>query len=594
MDNKKSLDKFRSLVEKDLTGLADYWGCLPSYQGTLIIESLLLEHSNKTIKAWTGKKDSWSLVHSLVSLLEMWAKYTPPGLEEVRALQAQYEHHVSRPCTACERKALSRLAGWGDSGPGAIALWGRDDLASIGSWKGYAGKLRDFVTIEGHSNWWSVASDRHLMYLSHKARQQYTATGAMRSYSREQFVSMCSDVFLGGERTGTVRRKFLSKERARVADHMRRHGSQSVRRIRSNMTRVQAYVLDRFLCAAPDPESSIQRDLRPEVRAAAKDVCMVLDGWVPRQQTPPRHLPGWQRVFYRFNSAEETLSFLQASGKPGRRPSIESGRLLFEPIGDFPARLQLLESNGGFVPDAFHGPSNSYHTRGSLRLRADRVPEMQAVASRKQCLSLRQRVGLRSGQPSMVSVTRSDIEKFGKFLSDKDVVLLSEVMVQGRLQSAVARDLGITQSAVSHRLARALDRLHLSKSLLPLPSGGAYIELGNLLCPGDSDGATWASALLDAHVTCLGKQTDSARMLGVSQPKVCQDFNTLSRHILRDMGSWRLSSSAKRACKVIETLLTVPYAFQSVKASRFPWRRKVLAEKLAAHKVSIKKGPVNK
>lgn len=587
MDNTKSLSKFKALVEKDLTSLAKSWSYLPGHHQSLIVETLLLEQSNRTISEWSKRSDNWPVVYRLVALLERWSSYDMPDLATVKDVLGRYESVKGSPISCTEKVAFCYLAGKGCTTEGASLLGYPIREVRQGSSSSRSKLLTWFLTEEGHSSWVRLIADTPLHRTAWRVMDERLEK-PRKTYSCEQFESMCSEVFLGGTRSGTVRVKFLRDERDFVSSFIARHGRLEARRIRGNMTRVQAYVLDRFLSSTPEMESSIPRALRAEVRAAAKDVCLVLSGWVGKQQTPPSHLPAWQQVYYRFNSTEETMEYLRYKAKAGRRPIVSTDRLLFKPIGDYQARTSLLVSNGGIVPDRFHMVSNSYLSKGVRSLRGARAPEMREVVSSRQAMSLRQRAGTRATYPSCSGITSDDLKKHGSLLSDRDVVLVHEVLLQGKGQAEVARSLGVTQGAVSHRLAVAVEKIHLAKDLMPLPGYQAYEEIGKHLYPGDEGRYTSIALLLSTHAASNGKQTETARRLGIGQPSVSQRFGKAADKIIAEGCSWSLSEEGRKACKVVSTLRNIPYAFQSL-VSRFKWDQRALQRKVKAHKVSITK-----
>lgn len=593
MKSNNSLDKFRNLVETDLTALAGSWSLLPVCQQSMVVETLLLEYSPSTVSKWLGRRHVWQALRSVVNLLEVWSRHTLPDPDMVAALARKYMRLESRECNKDEQTVLSCLAGRGDRVRGASYLghgW-QVPLCGYGEMSD-ATNLLHFLSREGLVGIGEIISDKELRRVSVAAREIF-CPGTPRVYSEEEFITMCGEVFMSGVRCSSVRRPFLDRERTAVARFKKEKGSLEVKRIRSNMTRAQVFVLDRYLGEVTDPVESIPRSMRSDVRSVARDIIRVLHGWSGRTQTASKFLPEWQKVFYRFNSTEETAEYLACSSKPGRKPIVQASRLLFSPLGDFPAYTNLLVSRGGFVPDTFTAPSSASPHRSLFRVRQERLPELSGVVShRGQALCLRQRLCMRTAYAKNATVTEADLDASKPLLSPRDIALVSEVLIKGKRQSEVAEAMGITQGAVSHRLVKAIERIHLAKEILPLPGIEAYQEVCSALHPDDAEVAAFEASMLHSHVCCFGKQVDSAARAGVSQPTISVHFRREAELIAVKASSLSLSTEARRACAVVDLIYKVPYALQKTYSSRFQWNdsevhRSLPSESRKSHKVSI-------
>ena len=107
MKSNNSLDKFRKLVETDLTSLAESWSFLPVCHQSMVVELLLLEYSTATVYKWLGRGNPWQHLRNVVNLLGVWSRHKLPDPDRVAALTSRYMLLKSRECNKDEQTVRS-------------------------------------------------------------------------------------------------------------------------------------------------------------------------------------------------------------------------------------------------------------------------------------------------------------------------------------------------------------------------------------------------------------------------------------------------------------------------------------------------------
>ena len=228
-----------------------------------------------------------------------------------------------------------------------------------------------------------------------------------------------------------------------------------------------------------------------------------------------------------------------------------------------------------------HTGACSTRTAGLLQLgeALGTTPVLTTASSRKNSLGVLEQEGVRRGYSSNHTLTLRDLHRYQDVLDEKDIVILHGLYIQKLKQKEVAKDVGVSQGAISHRVSMAITRIKLFEGIGGIPNDKELTNLCAYLCPADGTSETWAKHLI-ALKKEKGNQTNAAVHLGYGQPHMSQFMRAVykrSRELLGPIDDYK--GTHLRAYKYLDLLVNYPYSTRTLNIKRYQGKTDYLKKK---------------
>lgn len=531
-----SLQKFKQLVERDLSSLSSAWCLLNNEYGDLVVDALLKEKREYS--------ETYITLGTVVNRLESIVSY--PGLSvdykdmysKTLAYRSGKKRKSGTPVKdkSAVQYALARVAGMGNLKRGQALLGIK--LPSVKHKVVYKHMTFFFkgMTIDGYGktilNCLDYLVKNNMGYIPDMLRQ----SGSRSKKDRQEFESMCRTVFLDGRRVAVLENGRYFREREAFRDITKGVSSGEMSVAASKLGPIQRWVYTS--CFGPiETELNIPEKYRP-----------LMDKVV-------RTLPYCILRYTGTHFLTEKMEAIALSA-----PSTDRQEKI---VAD-------LERDGVELPSVF-----TYAKGRSIRsARYSYTASVKCISGYvdKSTLGLKGRLAVLSDTSTNHHYSTKDLKKYAWILCDKDIALLSRVHVKGKKQREVAKEMGVSQGAISHRLTTARIRMRLADEIGRLPTfeevdafTKEYIdqEILRIIDPAE---------FLWGVISAKGKQVEAAMLLGISQPCISTVLKKIHMHLL----GRKVSPEHARVQKIIDTLYAYPYALQSVHLPHFKWNTKNL------------------
>jgi predicted XRE-type DNA-binding protein len=240
----------------------------------------------------------------------------------------------------------------------------------------------------------------------------------------------------------------------------------------------------------------------------------------------------------------------------------------------------ILENMGVPYNDQYTGAC-SVRTAGLLKLGENlgTIPVFTNKSYQMNSLGIQGKEELKQGYAPNSKITEEDLRKYQEILDEKDIVILHSLYVQKLRQIDVAKDVGVSQGAISHRVFMALTRIRLFEGIGGIPTDKELTNLCGYLCPADGTSEAWANHLL-ALKTEKGNQTNAAVHLGLGQPHMSQFMRKIykrTRELLGPLDDYKGPHS--RAYKYLDLLVKYPYSTRTLHVKRHQGKADYLKKK---------------
>ena len=527
-----SLDRFRQLVEKDLTSLSAAWSLLNDKDGDLLVQALLLE---KRCKA-----EEYHRVHNLVQCLEEVPGYPGLNLDFKPLYLKVLEHRKAKLKRTGNAKGLyivkhvfCRLAGLDNCVRGAAILGIRTqvpdrqmDMDFSLFYKGM--DERDAKVL--------LECFKYLRSTSVKIRKYAIRDKGKRSPDDvREFERRCKAVFMGGKR-------YAVAEEGRYKAHRALYKSvtegRQVPLASSKMSLLCSYV--HVTCFGPvekDITHGLDDDSKMVIDSLAASIPAIVHNYMhkDRDKMPVGPMPS-------KNLVKHTMDALAKAGNP--------------------------------VPTSYaHRKGNSI--RGTRYDHTGLSIKNHGGCIDKDTLGLKGRLAVLSDSSINYKFTKKSLKEAQWILSSKDIALIKRVHLDGVEQRVAAKEMGVTQGAVSHRLATARTRIRLLSPLGGMPSAEEVAAMAECYLPVRDkpyNSKVSPSKLLSALAKAGGNQVRAAKIAGYGQP-------TISIYLKRYsdiLESKVIAPEHDRAAKFVKLASTYPYAFQHIHLPHFKWNTRAI------------------
>ena len=543
----KALEKFKAMVEKDLTGLAAAWSMLKRAEGDLIVQALLLEKrcgAGEYVKVWKR-----------VTYLEVVTGY-PGNSIDFRALYKRaLSHRKSKLKSAggvkskqCLTFFFCELAGLGHQARGAASLGVRRVTVSR---MHDANDMEYFLKDFGDGGADLLGCRDYLRASKRLRSSQYLVKEGFRPAADIAYFSdLCVRVFLQGKRVNIIENGRYSAERASYRELTAGHSQSGLALANTIMTPLCRFV--HSSCFGP-----VEKDI---VTGLDPLSIYVLDR-LARALPPLVH------------------NFLNTGVAPLVIPRMPSEDMQATAISD-------MEKAGKPLPSIVF----SHQGRSVRATRYDHLgSKISSHAGRvdRETLGLRGRLDVLSESTGSYVFTPESLDSYRWFLCDKEIALIKRVHLDMALQKDVAAEMGITQGAVSHRLAVTRTRIRLLSGMGRMPnemeiSALAHTYLYPVLAGKKGDHVKILMALVHTN----GKQSTAACLCGVGQPCISGYLKSYAKVL----SSLEIPPDHIRAATFVLTTQKYPYAFQEVVLPHYPWNNQSITDNQEPKKTKKNKG----
>jgi hypothetical protein len=228
-----------------------------------------------------------------------------------------------------------------------------------------------------------------------------------------------------------------------------------------------------------------------------------------------------------------------------------------------------------------HTGACSTRTAGLLQLGEvlGTTPLLTNVHSRKNSLGVLEQEEVRRVYAPYQTITLKDLQMYQEVLDEKDIVILHGLYVQKLKQKEVAKDVGVSQGAISHRVSMAHTRIRLFEGIGGIPTDKELTNLCEYLCPADGTSETWAKHLIAIKLE-KGNQTNAAIHLGFGQPHMSQFMRVAykrTRELLGPIDDYK--GAHIRAYKYLDMLVNYPYSTRTLNVKRHQGKADYLKKK---------------
>jgi hypothetical protein len=240
----------------------------------------------------------------------------------------------------------------------------------------------------------------------------------------------------------------------------------------------------------------------------------------------------------------------------------------------------ILENMGVPYNDQYTGACST-RTAGLLQLGEvlGTTPLLTNVHSRKNSLGVLEQEEVRRVYAPYQTITLKDLQMYQEVLDEKDIVILHGLYVQKLKQKEVAKDVGVSQGAISHRVSMAHTRIRLFEGIGGIPTDKELTNLCEYLCPADGTSETWAKHLIAIKLE-KGNQTNAAIHLGFGQPHMSQFMRVAykrTRELLGPIDDYK--GAHIRAYKYLDMLVNYPYSTRTLNVKRHQGKADYLKKK---------------
>ncbi len=531
----KALDKFKAMVEKDLTGLAVAWSMLKRSEGDLIVQALLLE---KRCEAAEYEK-----VGKRVSYLEVVTGYPGKSMDFRAMYQKALAHRKSKlkvsgglKSKRCLTYFFCVLAGLGNQARGATAIGARRvTVSSISDSFDLDHFLKDFG--EGGAD---LLGCRDYLRASRRLRssQFLEKSGHRPAADVAYFSDLCVRVFLQGKRVNILENGRYAAERASYRELTAGYSQSSIALSNTRMTPLCRFM--HISCFGP-----VEKDI---VTGLDPLSIYVLDRMA-------RAVPPLVHNYLNPGGAQLPVITMPSEGAQGEviRDMEKAGR---------PLPSVLFSHQGRSVRATRYD-----HVGSKIASHAGRVD--------RETLGLHGRLDVLSESTGSSVFTAESIDACRWFLCEKEIALIKRVHMDGANQKVVADEMGITQGAISHRLAVSRIRIRLLSGMGRMPNEMEVSAMAHTyLYPALPDKKGDHIRILMSLVYTCGKQTKAAELCGVGQPTISNYLKSYSR-VLSGLD---VPPEHIRAVTFVLTTQKYPYAFQEVVLPHFPWNNQSITD----------------
>jgi predicted XRE-type DNA-binding protein len=585
----EALEKFKKLVETDLTGLATAWGLIGPFRQNAVVRILLEERMDLIL----DEQYTWDTVRRSVRSMENYMDV----MKDVGQLRSVLDSALSIFQKRVEAKNtlvvtegmitayIARLVGIGDIEEGCRIL---------GVQKNRAVRVPNSRLMTCRQFLLRNLSGSDLELLGKLALLRVSGRVEKAQYTKADFIRMCQQVFLEGKRASIIEEGLFLKERQEFRDALALYEDpQDWASVPSHMTRAQLLVFRRFFDSVPGRVDQVVPGTMDALRVVAREIPKVFRYWSRNLDL----LRGDKRgmgtknyavtAVYRYNSLEEASVFYQQGGNGGSHPENVKGRLeeymkeygMARPL-DFPAHIGLLKRYG---LESSLVAQSGFTMRRSLRLiRAKAGVLAEGLKASMALTGARTKAGLRGELRRRVSTGRIqatttpiDYQTAALLLPERDYRILVMYTKDCMGQQDIAKALGITQGGVSHRLRSAMDRLSAMSGMSRLPEAAEvapYVE--ELVNEHRSRMAGYKKRVVDSTVKSMealvvskGSQQVAAETLGITQSSLSNMMNSISG-ALRSIGDLDPGHKHYTVHKFFTLLKDYPYLFQNMRVKK--------------------------
>ena len=540
-----SLEKFRKLVEKDLSALCHSWSLLNRNTGDIVVSTLLLEKYHL--------KEGYIRADFAVRVMEKISGYPGASLDfrdiyskalavwKTRAKKYGHSMDINIINTF-----IAKLAGTGSSARGADLLGVTLKPIGYTASLAFVSNLLDDMGEQGkqlracHKHFQSRVGRGYSQGFDHAL----LSSGYRTRDEVQDFRELCTKVFIRGVRKNiaeTGRYAYLRSEYKRL------------------LTGVEPSVVARASLS-----------LNPLQRLVHAKCFGPVEGCISSA-------PLTQRVQDVLDSVAASIPHTVRNAVYRKRPALGVPELPKE------YKQKRVMTSLGLLGVSTASWDSTTKSRSVMLTRYDHLTSPVIVTGGKvdkKSSGLRGRLALMSDSAPNYRMSAEDLERHSWCLAPKTIVLLKMFYLDNMLQKDIGKVAGISQGAVSHHLNKARVTIRLLRDMGRFPTemeicafASKYLYEGEVKDLGKADPMRILSAMVEAR----GKQSLACTLCDASQPLISGRMNKWCAKVSK----LKVPPEHALTWKFLHTAASYPYAFQDVDLPHFAWKRSVVKKQLA-------------